>query len=194
MRCKCFCRAKHCVADAKNFRRALLHDNERILESSDVQARPLAAASANLIPAFLLPAFKKRTLLLTDLPRLIEVKDDPMGPGPRIKFEASFASGSTLTNTDNAMHSNTAAPQFGHGSRSASNSRPGSRGVGKPAGDDTPEVAGRFVDVSEKGPKGFVVSSVSSPGSIIETCIDRMSRLVTAFCTLRILLKRETDG
>jgi hypothetical protein len=41
------------------------------------------------VPSFLLPVSKRRQLILTDLPRLLEVKDDPE-LGPKIKHEFSF--------------------------------------------------------------------------------------------------------
>jgi hypothetical protein len=58
--------------------------NERIMLSTPVMTK----ADSN-VPSFLLPVSKRRQLILTDLPRLLEVKDDPE-LGPKIKHEFAF--------------------------------------------------------------------------------------------------------
>lgn len=42
------------------------------------------------LPSFLLPSAKRRQLIMTDLPRLLAVKDDPETGEPRIKTEFEF--------------------------------------------------------------------------------------------------------
>ena len=87
-----------------------------------------------------------------------------MGPGPRIKFEMGFSSALK----DDLMPPTPQLAPNAQASRSAPSSRPVSRGVVKSTGDAAAaEGAVQFVDVSEKGPKGFVVNAVSlsSPAS-----------------------------
>lgn len=60
--------------------------NERIVLST-----PIMTKANNNVPSFLLPVSKRRQLILTDLPRLIEVKDD-LEFGPKIKHEFAFFS------------------------------------------------------------------------------------------------------
>jgi len=58
--------------------------NERIILST-----PVMTKADSSVPSFLLPVSKRRQLILTDLPRLLEVKDDPE-LGPKIKHEFAF--------------------------------------------------------------------------------------------------------
>jgi len=117
---------------------SLLLANEQVVLSTPISVRTSASSASSLIPSFLLHATKRRQLILTDFPRLVEVKDDKDEPdkGPRIKFEAVFArpapAGIDLT-------------------------EPTSSGQRIEAG-----AANRVVDVHEKGSKGFVVNTVSA--------------------------------
>lgn len=63
----------------------LMVANERIILSTPIMTKP-----SNNVPAFLLPASKRRQLILTDLPRLLEVKDDPESGAPKVKRQFGF--------------------------------------------------------------------------------------------------------
>ena len=103
--------------------------NERVVYSSGVGSRPNQTSS--LIPSFLQPAAKRRQLILTDFPRLVEVKDekDTADKGPRVKFEAVFVRQPT--------------------------------GQAEVVPSQASGGANRVVDVQEKGTKGFIVNTVS---------------------------------
>jgi len=118
-------------------RSSLLLANEQIVMSTPISVRTSTSTASSLIPSFLLHATKRRHLILTDLPRLVEVKDDKeeADKGPRIKFEAVFtrpvSSGIDLTEPASA---------------------------GRNVDGDT---ANSVVDVQGKGSKGFIVNTVS---------------------------------
>ena len=126
----------------------LFRQDEKVIQSTLIMARPLSTTSSNLIPSFLLPASKPRTLVLTNQARLIEVKDDPDGPGPRAKFEAVF--NGTLVGQRRTPNSDQSAV--------ATKGKEGGTGRTTPASSLD---GNRFVEIVEKGPKGFVVTTVS---------------------------------
>lgn len=63
----------------------LMVANERIILSTPVMTKP-----SNNVPSFLLPASKRRQLILTDLPRLLEVKEDVETGAPKVKHQFGF--------------------------------------------------------------------------------------------------------
>ncbi|WWD18183.1 hypothetical protein CI109_102632 [Kwoniella shandongensis] len=115
---------------------SLLLANERIIFTSPILAK--TSSPSIHLPSFLLPAPKRRQLILTDFPRLIVVKDDTNpshgpseedGGGLRIKGECVLVvrpSGATGVSTGSV----------------------GGNGV-----------TNRVLDVQEKGGKGFVVQT-----------------------------------
>jgi len=111
-------------------RSALLLANERVVHASSISSRP--GNTSGLLPSFLQPAPKRRQLILTDFPRLIEVKDekDEADKGARVKFEAVFVRQPT--------------------------------GNAEPTAPTGSGGANRVVDVQEKGTKGFTVNTVST--------------------------------
>lgn len=113
-----------------------------------VAVRSPPTSGSTLIPSFLLPAAKSRFLLLTDFPRLVEVKDtaeEGPGLGPRIKFEAVFLEQPNVTVAPTAS---TSEPKAG--------------------------MANRVLAVQDKGNKGFVVTVVS----LLRHLLDRLVELI----------------
>lgn len=110
------------------------------------------------------PASKRRQLILTDFPRLIEVKDekDEADKGPKVKFEAVFVKQPT-----------------GHADA------PSAQGSGG---------ANRVLDVQEKGTKGFIVNTVRSLAVDSASEYELTDRHPLACSTLQIPLKRGTTG
>lgn len=149
-------------------RSSLLLANEQVVLSTPISVRTSASSASSLIPSFLLHATKRRQLVLTDFPRLVEVKDDKdeADKGPRVKFEAVFArpapAGIDLT-------------------------EPNPTGRGIEAG-----AANRVVDVHEKGSKGFVVNTVSA--WLVQDECELMVSLVAVCFTRRIRRRRGIGG
>lgn len=126
-------------------RSSLLLANEKILYSSLVSVRSLPASGSTLIPNFLLPAPKSRFLILTDFPRLIEVKETAdESSGARVKFEAVF---------------------LRHPS-------PGSHRAEAMVGGDGAGATNRVTGIHDRGNKGFVVNTVSDPSVSKLKCLD----------------------
>lgn len=112
----------------------LLVANERIVISTPILVKP----SNNVpLPAFLLPSSKRRQLIMTDLPRLLCVKEDPETGEAKIKYEFAF---------------------FSHPrARAASVRSNGSGGKGH-----TPEQSINYIlEIQERGSKVFIVQTVS---------------------------------
>ncbi|KAK6907621.1 AGC/PDK1 protein kinase [Kwoniella mangroviensis CBS 8886] len=148
---------------------SLLLSNERIVFSSPINAR---TSSPSLhLPSFLMPAFKKRHLILTDFPRLITVKDDTSSPthapgqghshshtpssssagdtdngNMRVKGECVF-----VVRPSNATH---------HSSMSNGSTINPNQGTG--TGTGTGGVSNKVIDVQEKGSKGFIVQTAGT--------------------------------
>ena len=137
--------ATQCIDAERGSRSTVLLANEKITLSTPISVRP-SPNTASLIPSFLSPV-KRRQLILTDLPRLVEIKDEEgIGPSPRIKFEAVFTRQSTeLAST----------PESGQGQAHAGDLNSDGQGG-----------SNRVVEVLEKGPKGFIVNTVSCVFSI----------------------------
>lgn len=111
-------------------RSSLLLANEQILHTSTVLVRPPTSIH---LPSFLLPAPKRRQLILTDFPRLITVKEELSPPALNVRSECVFvAKGSARRN--------------------------GSAGDTRARVEEG--TAGWVLDVQEKGPKGFTVQTV----------------------------------
>ncbi|BEI87169.1 hypothetical protein CcaverHIS002_0705150 [Cutaneotrichosporon cavernicola] len=110
----------------------LLVANERIVLSTGMSIKPTSAVP---LPSFLLPSAKRRQLIMTDLPRLLAVKDDPETGEPRVKTEFQFIS--------HPIPSHMKAVVYNHG------------------GADRDESAIQYVlEVQEKGSKLFVIQTV----------------------------------
>lgn len=111
----------------------LLVANERIVLSTGMSVKP---SNAVPLPSFLLPSAKRRQLIMTDLPRLLSVKDDPETGEPRVKTEFQFVA--------HPIPGHMKAVVYNHGGR------------------DRDEAAIQYVlEVLEKGSKLFVLQSVS---------------------------------
>ncbi|WRT65952.1 uncharacterized protein IL334_002903 [Kwoniella shivajii] len=132
---------------------SLLLSNERIIFSSQIQAR---TSSPSLhLPSFLMPAFKKRQLILTDFPRLIIVKDDSLSSSNvhaqenhdedtlKVKGECVFVVRPSNA-TGISEHSN------------ASTAQQHTQGQG------TDVIPNKVIDVQEKGTKGFIVQTAGT--------------------------------
>ncbi|OCF43220.1 AGC/PDK1 protein kinase [Kwoniella heveanensis CBS 569] len=148
---------------------SLLLSNERIIFTSSILAR---TSSPSLhLPSFLLPASKRRQLILTDFPRLITVKDDT-----HIPASASHGSQPTSTPTpsdESPTHGTTATANANGGSLrvkgecvfvvrpSGATALSGHSGDGT-SGTGTAGVANKVTDVQEKGGKGFVVQTAGT--------------------------------
>lgn len=113
----------------------LLVANERIILSTPIMVKP----SNNVpLPAFLMPSSKRRQLIMTDLPRLLCVKEDAETGEAKIKYEFAFFS----------------HPRSKRGHAAKSNG-----GGGK---NQSPEQSINYIlDVQEKSSKVFVVQTVS---------------------------------
>ncbi|RXK42524.1 AGC/PDK1 protein kinase [Tremella mesenterica] len=116
---------------------SLLLTNEKITYHSPILLRP----ASTHIPSFLLPAPKRRHLILTDFPRLMIVKDDPSGPV--VKNECVFVVRPSV-DTVTSQHSGVG---------------PSSPGVTSAQVGGTPN---RVVEIQEKGSKGFVVQTAGN--------------------------------
>lgn len=116
-------------------RASVLLANEKVVYTSPITVRPTPTGASSLIPSFLLPSStKRRQLVLTDFPRLIEVKDEEGGSANfRIKFEAIL---NRKSNGENVTDLNDSRV-------------------------DTSGTAGknRLVEVQEKGSRGFLIFS-----------------------------------
>jgi 3-phosphoinositide dependent protein kinase-1 len=122
------------VAHADNSRwMPLLVANERIVLSTPMSVKHTNAVP---LPSFLLPSAKRRQLIMTDLPRLLAVKDDPETGEPRVKTEFQFIS--------HPIPSHSKAAVYNHGGR------------------DRDESAIQYIlEIQEKGSKVFLLQSVS---------------------------------
>lgn len=65
---------------------SVLFPHERVILSTPI----LAKLSNGTLPSFLLPASKRRQLVLTDMPRLLVLKEDESTEAPHIKTEFFF--------------------------------------------------------------------------------------------------------
>jgi hypothetical protein len=111
----------------------LLVANERIVLSTPMSVKHTNAVP---LPSFLLPSAKRRQLIMTDLPRLLAVKDDPETGEPRVKTEFQFIS--------HPIPSHSKAAVYNHGGR------------------DRDESAIQYIlEIQEKGSKVFLLQSVS---------------------------------
>jgi len=137
---------------------SLLLANERIIFTSPILVRPPTAIH---LPSFLLPAPKRRQLILTDFPRLITVKEEPNN-GLSVKGECVFV---VRGSARSAASGGALGGEEGESGLTAS----GSGGV-----------ANRVVDVQEKGPKGFVVQTASQLHSYTTDTPDLRKEWMTA--------------
>ena len=112
-------------------RSSLLLANEKIIYTTSILVRPPTSIH---LPNFLMPAPKRRQLILTDFPRLFTVKEDTPGT-LSVKSECVFVA-----------HAHTRRGM----SRGEVNAR-----VEQGA-------AGWVLDIQDKGPKGFTVPTVSN--------------------------------
>ncbi|WWC60568.1 uncharacterized protein I303_103142 [Kwoniella dejecticola CBS 10117] len=149
---------------------SLLLSNERIVFSSSISAR---TSSPSLhLPAFLMPAFKRRYLILTDFPRLITVKDDTAIPthtpstasagaaddqsngssSLRVKGECVF-----VVRPSNATHHST----LSNGS-TINQYQHAQQGSGSGSGSGTSGISNKVIDVQDKGSKAFVVQTAGT--------------------------------
>ncbi|ORY28598.1 hypothetical protein BCR39DRAFT_534303 [Naematelia encephala] len=129
---------------------SLLLANERVVYATPISVRPPTSLP---VPNFLLPAPKRRHLILTDFPRLIVVRDED-GSGPKVKGECVFvprpSTGSTGSGSGTIMVAHASSSSSGAGSGGAN----------------------RVVDVVERGHKAFVVHTVGQSWQFIADSAD----------------------
>ncbi|WWC68385.1 uncharacterized protein I206_102310 [Kwoniella pini CBS 10737] len=141
---------------------SLLLSNERIVFSSPIYAR---TSSPSLhLPAFLMPAAKKRHLILTDFPRLITVKDDSVTSSNSHSHSHTPSTSSTgeesgignlkvkgecifVVRPSNATHHST----ISNGSTINQNHPQGTSGI-----------SNKVIDVQDKGSKVFIVQTAGT--------------------------------
>lgn len=122
----------------------LLVANERIVLSTAMSIKPTNAVP---LPSFLLPSAKRRQLIMTDLPRLLAVKDDPETGEPRVKSEFQFV--------HHPIPSHMKTVVYNHG------------------GVDRDEAAIQYViEVYEKGSKLFVIQTATQAFTCIADTAD----------------------
>lgn len=134
--------------------------NERIVLSTTMMVKPTNAVP---LPSFLLPSSKRRQLIMTDLPRLLAVKDDTETGEPKIKTEFEFLS-HPIPGRMRAVASN----QSGRMEKEESS-------------------INYILEVQEKGSKVFVLQTVSlaeEQGVVQEDCVVANTQATQAFtCT-----------
>lgn len=137
----------------------LLVANERIVLSTTMSVKPTNAVP---LPSFLLPSAKRRQLIMTDLPRLLVVKDDTETGEPKVKIEFEFLAHPVPGRTRTA--------------------------AGDAGGRDKEESSINYIlEVQEKGSKVFVLQTVriACPRYRSSTCTDiRRPKLSLAYLTL----------
>lgn len=159
-------------------RTPLLLANESIIFTSPITLRTSSPALQLHLPAFLLPAPKKRQLVLTDFPRLLMIKDDTEADAGDPAGSGSGAGSSSLPQGGNSGggtgESSVAAAAAaggggggGHGSLRIKGEavfvpRPATAtGTPTAKGSGYSTVPNAVMDVQEKGTKGFTVQTVS---------------------------------
>jgi 3-phosphoinositide dependent protein kinase-1 len=120
-----------CRINTLTFRSSLLLANENIIYTSTILVRPPTTIS---LPNFLMPAPKRRQLILTDFPRLFTVKEEISPASLSVKSECVFVA---------------------HSQRKA-------MGRGEVNARVEQGAAGWVLDVQDKGVKGFTVQTVSA--------------------------------
>ncbi|WVW80424.1 hypothetical protein I302_102405 [Kwoniella bestiolae CBS 10118] len=136
---------------------SLLLSNERIVFSSPIHAR---TSSPSLhLPSFLMPASKKRYLILTDFPRLITVKDDTSSP-TTTHGHAHTPSSSSAGEVDNGSMRVKGECVFVV--RPSNATHHSAQSNGSTINQGTSGVSNKVVDVQEKGAKGFVVQTAGT--------------------------------
>lgn len=155
-------------------RTPLLLANESIIFTSPITLRTSSPALQLHLPAFLLPAPKKRQLVLTDFPRLLMIKDDTEADAGDPAGSGSGAGSSSLSQGGNSGGGGTgessAAPGGGGGGHGSLRIKGEAVFVPRPAtatgtptakGSGYSTVPNAVMDVQEKGTKGFTVQTVS---------------------------------
>ncbi|WVQ97009.1 hypothetical protein IAU59_004119 [Kwoniella sp. CBS 9459] len=145
----------------------LLLSNERIIFTSSILARTTSPSLH--LPSFLLPAPKRRQLILTDFPRLITVKDDTYVP------THGHIGSSTATTDDGSPTANNAISgslrvkgecvfvvRPSGATAFSGHSGEGGHSHGAGAGAGTAGIANKVTDVQEKGGKAFVVQTAGT--------------------------------
>ncbi|KAK8865634.1 hypothetical protein IAR55_000779 [Kwoniella newhampshirensis] len=139
---------------------SLLLANEQIIFTSPILAR--TSSPALHLPSFLLPAPKRRQLILTDFPRLITVKDET-NPG-HARGDSSGTQGGGAAGEDDVSGGLRVKGEcvFVVRPSGATGLSTGSGGGVPGAGVGAGGVTNRVIDVQEKGGKGFVVQTAGT--------------------------------
>ncbi|WVF70948.1 hypothetical protein IAT40_005743 [Kwoniella sp. CBS 6097] len=154
---------------------SLLLSNERIIFTSFILARTTSPSLH--LPSFLLPASKRRQLILTDFPRLITVKDDSHIPVHGTPAPSTSTSTATATADDESPSPSTTHAGVNVNTTSGSlrvkgecvfvvrpsgatafSGHSGDGGHGAGSGG----IANKVTDVQEKGGKGFIVQTAGT--------------------------------